>query len=259
MGKAIVIDGVDYSQYGLGQVTVPILSIIPNVLQITEATIFSVIENGTTIQASWSIDDSTLASLVENPDGTATVTPLIENNTVPVTLTATVAGSALSITFVPLIIVSMVWYIDRCTNSPSPGSLYNANLVNGGWAYMETDQNILRGKKINRMKILPFQAGVFNIYRASSLNGPVTLAATITITADEIDNVTIYSFEEFTLGPSEFIVFGQSNSQGGFQYISYGGSSYTGFYSKVPSSSPSEASSANELNFSVGYYGMLND
>lgn len=257
MGKAIVINGVDYSAYGFGQVTLLQRAIIPNVGQITEATIFSVVENGVTISATWSISDNTLASIVTNANGTATVTPLVEGNTTPVTLTAVASGESLTLTFVPkLPQSSYTWYIDRCVSSvQSPASLENANLVNGGWSYKDTDQSLLRGNKINRIKMLPFQAGTFNIYKTSNLAVQGTLVGSFTIMAGDIGNVTEYSFTEFTLGNSEYIVFGEANLQGGFKYIK--GQNYSkGFVSKVPSK-PTDTGTSSDLNFSIGFYGVI--
>lgn len=262
MGKAIILKDSDFSGFGIGVVTPKAMQILPSVSKITSATTFRVEKDGTQLTiVSWAISDNTLASLVNNGDGTCTVTPLAENNTVPVQLSATASGKTTNITFVPNIPTAVyVWHIDRCTASPSSGSLSNANLANGGWAFMYGDNALLQGKKINRIKLVPSQAGDIEIHKAQTLTGPVTKMATITVQAADIGTAKEYSFTEFTLGENEWFVLGKANSAGGFKYLS-GSSNQNSFYSKVPSSpSPSTpvspGSSAIDLNISVGFYGI---
>lgn len=260
MGKAIILQDSDFSAYNLGVVTRITEQILPNVVKISSATTFRVEKDGEQLTSvSWAISDNTLASLVDNEDGTCVVTPLLYDNSHNVILTATVDGEELTIAFVPALVGTYTWYIDRCTSSPDRGSLANANLANGGWAYMSQDNALLQGKTINRIILVPSQAGVMNLYKATALTGPVTLVASFTITSAQVGVKTMYDFTGFTLGANEFFVIGQANSAGGFKYLS-GSSGQNSFYSIVPASpSPSSpvtpGTSAIDLNMSVGYYG----
>ena len=261
MGKAIVLQDSDFSAYNLGVVTRITSEILPNLARITSATTFRVERDGIPVSpVSWAISDNTIASLVDNLDGTCVVTPLLYDNLQNVTLTASAGGEELTIAFLPVLEGGVyTWYIDRCTSSPGSGSLANANLANGGWAYMSQDNALLQGKTINRISIVPSQAGVFNIYTAPALNGAVSLVASFTITSAQVGVKTTYELTSFTLGNNDILVFGQANSAGGFKYLS-GSSGQNSFYSKVPSSpSPSSpvtpGSSAIDLNMSVGFYG----
>lgn len=157
------------------------------------------------------------------------------------------------------VLPTLTWYIDRCTASPASGSLSNANLANGGWAYMPQDNALLQGKTINRIKIVPSKAGVMNVYKATALTGPVTLVASFTITSGQVGVETTYILTDFQIGSNEIFVLGEANSAGGFKYLS-GSSGTNSFYSKIPSSpSPSSpytpGTMTTDLNISVGYYG----
>ena len=153
------------------------------------------------------------------------------------------------------IIPAVHWYVDECTASPSSGSLLAANLANGGWVYSGNYDVLLRGKIVSRIKLIPSQAGTFNIYTTeSSLSGAVTLRASITIDAADIGRETVYSFQEFSIPENGYIVFGEANSVGGFYYVG-GGAGYSGFYSKVPSNPTSTGTTA-KVNISIGYYGI---
>ena len=262
MGKAIILQDSDFSAYGLGVVTRVTLQILPYVSTIQEATTFRAEKDGVQIAGiNWSISDGTLASIVTNLDGTCEVTPLVRENTSPVTLTASDGLDTTSITFIPSLPAPVtIWYIDRCTSSPGTGSLSNANLPNGGWAYMPYDNALLQGKTINRIKFVPSQAGVFEIYTAPAVNGATTLVASITIGAGDVGVETLYELTDFSVGATEYLVIGKANSAGGFKYLT-GASGNNGFYTKVPSNpSPSTAAavsnpgqSAVDLNFSIGY------
>ena len=158
------------------------------------------------------------------------------------------------------VLPTLTWYIDRCTDSPSSGSLNNANLANGGWAFMPQDNSLLQGKTINRIKIVPSQAGVMNIYKATALTGPVTLVASFTITSGQAGVMTTYDLTDFQIGSNEIFVLGKANSVGGFKYLGDPNPVHNGFYSKVPSSpTPSSpytpGTNGGDLNISVGYYG----
>ena len=170
-----------------------------------------------------------------------------------------IAGADFSANGIPGsgVLPTLTWYIDRCTASPASGSLSNANLANGGWAYMSGDNALLQGKTINRIKIVPSQAGVINIYKTTALTGPVTLVASFTVTSGQVGVTTTYELTDFQIGANEIFVLGQANSAGGFKYLSASGQN--GFYSKVPSA-PSPANpitpgaGGSDLNISLGYY-----
>ena len=140
------------------------------------------------------------------------------------------------------------WYIDSTLNT---GSLSSANRANGGWAFKEGDMSLLQGKTINRLKLIPSIEGTLNLYKATSLSGPVTLVASILIPDADVNTISVYEFNGFTLGENEVLVIGEANSSAGFKYKTDAGN---GFYSKVPSN-PS-ASGVLGLNISVGYYGI---
>ena len=264
MGKAVILMDSDFSGYGLGVVTLKTRSIIPEVARITEATIFKVMEEGVQLTSvMWSISDSTLASLVDNLDGTCTITPLTITST-PVQLTANFLGGTLTTSFIASIPApELVWYIDRCTINPQEGSIKDGNPANGGWAYMPQDNALLQGQKINRIKVVPQIAGVFNIYKGASLSATPTLVGSFTIQAADLGTPTTYEIQEFTLGAAEWLILGERNSAGCFKY--HGVSPNTGLngaYSKVPwgttPSSPVTPGAGNiDLNASIGYYGYL--
>ena len=263
MGKAIILTDSDFSGYNLGVVHRVTIAILPAMTRITEATIFRVEKDGVQLtDVSWSVNDPSKASVVANSNGTCTVTPLTAT-TIPVLLTANcldgvLTQSILATTGTP----TFVWYIDRCLSNPSRGSLNNANLVNGGWAYMSYDNALLQGRKINRVRIIPSVVGVFNIYKAYSVGGATTKVAEFTIASSQVGIETVYEFPEFYLDTNEVFVFGNANSVGGFKYYQDTQNGHNGVYSKVPSS-PTHASTNPEgtmyfdLNISVGYYGVL--
>lgn len=262
MGKAIILPGSDYSAFNLGNVTKITSEILPYVTRISSATTFLVKRGGIPIEnVTWSISDNTLASLVTNEDGTCLVTPLLHDNAINVILTAYVDGETLNTFFVPCLPQKVFnWYIDRCTDSPSSGSLNNANLANGGWAFMPQDNSLLQGKTINRVIIVPSKEGVINLYKSTVLTGTVILVASFTVTSAQVGVKTMYELTEFTLGENDILVIGQANSVGGFKYLGDPNPVHNGFYSKVPSSpTPSSpytpGTNGGDLNFSIGYYG----
>ena len=264
MGKAIILQDSDFSAYNLGVVTRITSEIVPHVTRISSATTFMVKKDGIpVVPVDWSISDNTLASIVDNGDGTCTVTPLLHDNGYNVVLTASADGEEIKMAFVPCLPQrAFTWYIDRCTDSPSIGSLANANLANGGWAYMSQDNALLQGKTINRIIIVPSQAGVINLYKATALTGPVTLVASFTVQSSDVGIKTMYEITDFTLGNDEIFVLGNANSAGGFKYWNAATNINNGFYSKIPSApSPSSpnipGTNPLDLNISVGYYGVL--
>ena len=263
MGKARILLDSDFSGFGLGVVTRLTKSILPVVTRITEATVFQLVEDGIRLTPSWSISDSTIASLVANSDGTCTVTPLVNGNTAPVILTASFNGDVITLGFIPTLAQTYeIWYIDRASETKPNGTLNNANLVNGGWAFMPVDNKLLQGRTINRVKFVPSAAGVLNFYKASALTGPVTLVGSVNIQSIEIGVLTTYPLDDFTLGSNEIFVIGQANSQGGFKFWNSSENVNNSFYSKVPSSPtptkvPTPGTAQSDLNFSVGYYGAI--
>ena len=265
MGKAIVLLDSDFSVYNLGRVTRITKEIIPYVERISSATTFTVVEEGVQISnVSWSISDLSLASLVTNQDGSCTVTPLTNTST-PVQLTATFVGGTVTIAFLASLAEPVwVWYIDRCTTSPASGSINNGNAANGGWAFMDVDNALLQGKKINRIKVVGQTAGAMKVFKSASVSGATTLVGTFTIAANDIDKATIYEIPEFTLGSSEWLVFGEQDNASCFKYHLDTNKGLNGLYSKVPWS-PSPASpvtpgqGTTDLNMSIGYYGYIDE
>lgn len=256
MGKAIILNDSDFSAYNLGQVTISLVTyrISPTVQKITEATIFKVLDNSGTIVPAvvWSLSDQTKASLTTNQDGSCTVTPLISNNS-PVELSAIVYGETLTISFIPTS-GSLVWLIDLCTDTPSSGTLANANLANGGWGYIEDFNALLQSNPIGKIKIVPSQAGQINIYKATDYTGTKTLVGSFTVASEDVGKVTTYDITPFTLGATEVLVIGEANSAGGFKYISGAGN---GFYSRLTSAKA--AADNSDLNISVGYESTESD
>lgn len=95
MGKAIILTNSNFTANNLGVVHRISASILPEVVRITTATIFRVVKGGIQVPSvNWSIDDSTLATLVNNGDGTCTLTPKIITLS-PVLLTAEFGGETL--------------------------------------------------------------------------------------------------------------------------------------------------------------------
>lgn len=263
MGKAIVLLDSDFSGYNLGQVTRITKEIVPYVERISSATTFKVVEEGVQLSSvSWSISDNTLASLVDNLDGTCTITPLVYTS-IPVQLTATFLGGSVTTAFLASLSEPVwVWYIDRCTTAPASGSINNGNAANGGWAFMPTDNALLQGKKINRIKVVGQTAGVMKVFKSASLSGTPTLVGTFTITANDIGVASVYEIPEFTLGSSEWLVLGEQNNASCFKYHYDANKGLNGLYSKVPwSSSPASpvtpGQGTTDLNMSIGYYGYI--
>ena len=127
MGKAIIISGADYSAKGLGVVSLPGKTITPQTGAIYSATTFRVVESGVYLASvSWSISNSTLASLVSNADGSCTVTPLLNINSSAVTLTAVAGGTTLTLSFVPAL-----WMEEDITSALASSLVVRKRI--GGW------------------------------------------------------------------------------------------------------------------------------
>ena len=140
------------------------------------------------------------------------------------------------------------WYIDECPSDVS--NARPANVVNGGWAYYDTNNNKLRGKKINCVKFIPATAGTLLIYKSKSLSSQGEQIAEINITEEQLQQPTIYYFSDALIADDEYLIVGKAQTVGSFYFLASGGE---GFYSKIPSL-PSQ--NANDiLGLSVGYYG----
>ena len=96
------LDGEEYTSSINIAVILPHVEILPYLEIISKPAVFTAyyndqVENGVT----WSISDSTLATLVDNQDGTCTITPLVDDNMARVTLTATSSHGTDSVSFIP--------------------------------------------------------------------------------------------------------------------------------------------------------------
>lgn len=139
------------------------------------------------------------------------------------------------------------WYIDECPSDVS--NARPANVANGGWAYYDTNNNKLRGKKINRVKFIPANAGTLLFYKSKSLHSQGEQIAEINITEEQLQKPTIYQFSAALIADDEYLIVGKVQTVGSFYFLASG----EGFYSQIPRS-PSPNANAT-LGLSVGYYG----
>lgn len=140
------------------------------------------------------------------------------------------------------------WYIDECPSDAS--NARPAYVVNGGWAYYDTNNNKLRGKKINCIKFIPATVGILLFYKSSSLSSRGEQIAEINITEEQLQKPTIYQFSDVLIADDEYLIVGKAQSVGSFYFLGSGGE---GFYSKIPSSPTKNMNTI--LGLSVGYYG----
>lgn len=139
------------------------------------------------------------------------------------------------------------WYIDECLSDVS--NARPANVVNGGWAYYDTNNNKLRGKKINCVKFIPATAGALLFYKSSSLSSQGEQIAEINITEEQLQKPTIYQFSDVLIADDEYLIVGKIQSVGLFYFLASG----EGFYSRIPQQATPNANAT--LGLSVGYYG----
>lgn len=146
-----------------------------------------------------------------------------------------------------------VWYTDFLDHY-TPTS--NANLVNGGWAHNADDNSLVQNKPINRIRLVPSQAGTFKIGVASAyLSASVTNLATITIEAGDVGTQVTKTFPTINIG-NGILVFGEANSAGGFKFANNEAQDHPAFISKVPSewTGYGTSLSVSRLCIDVGYY-----
>lgn len=97
-------DGVTYTDSLSIVAVMPHLEITPAPQVINGPTLFTASFGGDTdTLVSWSISDSSLASIVDNGNGTCLVTPLVDDNQTSVTLTATSTNGSVTVSFVPAV------------------------------------------------------------------------------------------------------------------------------------------------------------
>lgn len=92
--------------------------------------------------------------------------------------------------------------------------------ISAGWSHVDINAALV-GKTFNKIRCLPKSAGTYNFYivsqEPSSIQTPLSNpVATITVSAEDVDNVTIYTLSTpITLNQGEYLVHGESNLPGG--------------------------------------------
>lgn len=144
------------------------------------------------------------------------------------------------------IIIEPAWYIDQIL--PNISTAKKANVVNGGWAFSDTDNAKLQGRVINSVQFYAAAAGVLNFYKGA-LGSNGTKIGSITISPSQVNTKVIATFTPVTINSGEYLMIGEANTKGSiyFQPNVKGIS----FYSKAQSS-PS-ISDGFSLGISVGY------
>lgn len=146
------------------------------------------------------------------------------------------------------------WFITEYSKFKSLITTATANVVNGGWAFGDSANSLIRGKRINSIKFRPSSSGTLNLYKGN-LGEAGELIASISITSDEVGVEVIKNFSPVDIGLSEYLIIGEANSQVGFYFYSASADSAMdgySFYSKAQSSSHTTANRSS-LCFDVGY------
>ena len=147
------------------------------------------------------------------------------------------------------------WYILSYTNYDGSESHSIANVVNGGWAFVQTTNALIQGKTINALRFKAAGNGALNIYKGTLNSTSKTLIGTVNISSSEAGQEVTKTFTPYTMGANDFLIIGEPNSAGAFYYrgnISPTGVSHN-FYTKVPSEWSLTTANNLELCFDVGY------
>lgn len=139
-----------------------------------------------------------------------------------------------------------VWYIDQIL--PDISTALKANVVNGGWAFSNTDNAKLQGRVINSVKFYPATDGVLNFYKGA-LGSNGTKIGSITISPSQVGTRVIATFTPVTINSGEYFMIGEANTKGSIYYCQ--NLDDISFYSKAQSSPTLVKSSS--LGISVGY------
>lgn len=147
------------------------------------------------------------------------------------------------------------WYILSYTNylGSSPNI---ANVVNGGWAFVQATNALLIGKTINAIRFKAATSGTLNIYKGILNSSEKTLIGSINVISSEVGQEVTKTFTPYTMGASDYLIIGEPNSSVSFYYMGSGvtpSSNLHNCYTKVPSVWSLTTANNLELCIDVGY------
>lgn len=150
---------------------------------------------------------------------------------------------------------TLEWFIDRYSDEKAfaLGRAYAGGYIPGDYANVQ-------GKRINRIKLMPKDAGIMTIGVADGVGVSANFSQVreISFTSEEADTAVIKSFEEIIVPSNGYICveFGSNASVPfGYQNSGTGGAGFYFYVGKSSASGEITNIGTHDLNISFGYYG----
>lgn len=147
------------------------------------------------------------------------------------------------------------WYILSYTNYLE-SSQNIANVVNGGWAFVQATNALLIGKTINAIRFKAATSGTLNIYKGVLNSSEKTFIGSVNVTSSEVGQEVTKTFTPYTMGGNDYLIIGEPNSSASFYYQGSGvkpTAASHNFYTKVPSEWSLTTANNIELCIDIGY------